>query len=525
MFAQFSVTVCQSNVDALIATDRNEWAHINLPIVNEGYLHNFEPPSLPCGLNNPNLTDVDVSIELISFNNNPGCVGVPIFGNVLLNCPLTTTAVCPIVQDVLSPGCGFGIGSNIVGTYSLSMASCGTFVNINDVVGVDIIPATENLGSCANSASAVSDGVIEVTYQICVTFIYDQDLPNVCDNTIAIACDDGDPCTENDLEFVDVCDNDIVCVPCSGDLIVDCQNTETIDCDDGDPCTINDVQVVSVCDNNFICVPCEGELVIDCNNTIELPCDDGDSCTENDVVIVSACDENLVCEPCQGIEIADCTNIVEIACDDNDPCTENDVLFIDLCNDSTVCIPCAGTVITPLNCDDGNCNNGFEYWDDDLCMCITIPPILGCTDPNSCNFDPSATCDFECDYSCIDCSGVPYGNAILDECGNCLDPNDSFINFSCLSGIYIPNSFSPNGDGRNDYFNISTIVEFESFQIQVFNRIGQVVFASNDPFFKWNGTSDNNDFYYLTDVYVYLISYTDNNGEVENERGHITLLR
>ncbi len=43
-FSQYTTTLCQTVTDALIGPDRNDWAHANLPIVNEGYLHNFWPP-------------------------------------------------------------------------------------------------------------------------------------------------------------------------------------------------------------------------------------------------------------------------------------------------------------------------------------------------------------------------------------------------------------------------------------------------------------------------------------------------
>lgn len=46
---------------------------------------------------------------------------------------------------------------------------------------------------------------------------------------------------------------------------------------------------------------------------------------------------------------------------------------------------------------------------------------LGCTDINACNYDPAANGD---DGSCqyLDCSGVCGGDYVLDECGNCFDP-------------------------------------------------------------------------------------------------------
>ncbi len=523
--AQFSVTVCQTSADALIATDRNDWAHANLAVVNDGYLHNFEQPEVPCGLANLTLASMNIEINIMDINTNTACTGVPIFGNVLLNCPLTTSAVCPIVQDVLSPACNFGIGATTPGISSLNPMTCGVGIDSNDIIGVDLIPATENLNSCPTIANAVQSGTIELIYEICITFNYQQNVPNACDNTISMPCDDGDPCTENDEIIVDECDNAIICAPCAGQLISSCADTVEMPCDDGDPCTINDVTLVGACDNSFICEPCAGEVQIDCDTTQEIPCDDGNPCTENDVIIASACDDTFICVPCQGEAIADCSNVVEVPCDDGNPCTENDVMVLDQCNNDAVCVPCQGTAITPQNCDDGNCANGFEIWDENTCTCETVESILGCTDPLACNFDPLANCSFECDYNCFDCMGIPFGTAVIDSCGECLAMDDPLLNFSCLSSIFIPNAFSPDGDGINDFFAIQTQQRFDFFEISIYNRLGQEIFSSNEPDFRWFGNGLTIEYYLPSDLYIYVVSFSFDGKLVEKLNGHVSIIR
>ena len=147
-WGQYTATICQTNADALIADDRNDWSHTNLPVVNEGYLHNFGPPTLPCGITSPNVTGVEITIDLLTINTSANCAGIVNYGNVLLNCPLTTTAVCPIIQDVLSVGCNnFGAGTTATGSYTLDLVGdCGEAISATDVIGVDIIPATDFSG-------------------------------------------------------------------------------------------------------------------------------------------------------------------------------------------------------------------------------------------------------------------------------------------------------------------------------------------------------------------------------------------
>ncbi|MEM7161029.1 MAG: gliding motility-associated C-terminal domain-containing protein, partial [Bacteroidota bacterium] len=304
-----------------------------------------------------------------------------------------------------------------------------------------------------------------------------------------------------------------------------CDDTLQLPCDDGDPCTIDDVQIVAVCDNSFVCEPCQGQLSVDCNTTIELPCDDGNPCTENDFEIVSACDNNFVCEPCQGIPVLDCSSTQAISCDDGDPCTENDVYLIDVCNNNEICVPCQGTPLTPLDCSDGNCANGIEYWDDITCTCLIEETFLGCTDPTACNYDPLANCDFGCDYLCADCNGIPFGTAEIDSCGKCLEPDDVLFNLSCAIDLYLPNSFTPDGDGINDYFALKTPLDLSLFEIQVYNRFGQMVFQSSDPNFQWFGNGYRDEYYLPSDTYVYLISFSRNGLEIEQVRGHISIIR
>ncbi len=54
--------------------------------------------------------------------------------------------------------------------------------------------------------------------------------------------------------------------------------------------------------------------------------------------------------------------------------------------------------------------------------------------------------------------------------------------------IYIPNAFTPNGDGRNDVWNIPALGAFTSFELVLYNRWGQPVFETKDTPRQWDGT-------------------------------------
>ncbi|MBL4706632.1 MAG: gliding motility-associated C-terminal domain-containing protein, partial [Flavobacteriales bacterium] len=55
---------------------------------------------------------------------------------------------------------------------------------------------------------------------------------------------------------------------------------------------------------------------------------------------------------------------------------------------------------------------------------------------------------------------------------------------------FLPNVFTPNGDGDNDFFTpILPYKYIRDIDIQIFNRWGQVVFTSSDPMIRWDGKS------------------------------------
>ncbi|HRH38974.1 MAG TPA: gliding motility-associated C-terminal domain-containing protein, partial [Flavobacteriales bacterium] len=58
------------------------------------------------------------------------------------------------------------------------------------------------------------------------------------------------------------------------------------------------------------------------------------------------------------------------------------------------------------------------------------------------------------------------------------------------SRYYLPTAFSPNGDDNNDRFKLvgSNLSRLEDFEARVFDRYGNKVFSSDDPYFEWDGT-------------------------------------
>ncbi len=92
----------------------------------------------------------------------------------------------------------------------------------------------------------------------------------------------------------------------------------------------------------------------------------------------------------------------------------------------------------------------------------------------------------------------------------------------CGDDLFVPNAFSPNGDGKNDILFVrgSSIA---NMQFLVYNQWGEKVFESNAPSSGWNGLFGGKP--QPVGVYVYVLRVTKTNGETINKKGSVTLIR
>ena len=104
----------------------------------------------------------------------------------------------------------------------------------------------------------------------------------------------------------------------------------------------------------------------------------------------------------------------------------------------------------------------------------------------------------------------------------CADTTQNIIQYY-YNDYFIPNSFSPNGDGLNDYFGAIGIANVRDYNLQIYNRWGELIFESFDPNFKWDGTFHN--LYCPDGVYVWKLYCVNANNQFSNKNGYVTLLR
>jgi len=89
--------------------------------------------------------------------------------------------------------------------------------------------------------------------------------------------------------------------------------------------------------------------------------------------------------------------------------------------------------------------------------------------------------------------------------------------------IAVPNAFTPNYDGINDYLYPLNAYKATNLTFKVYNRLGQLMFQTNDWTKKWDGTFQGEP--QPLGVYVWILQYTDEKNKRINLKGSTVLLR
>lgn len=90
--------------------------------------------------------------------------------------------------------------------------------------------------------------------------------------------------------------------------------------------------------------------------------------------------------------------------------------------------------------------------------------------------------------------------------------------------FYVPNTFTPNGDGANDMFApLGYGIVDKDYIMYIYDRWGELIFETHNLFEGWDGTVKGDDV--QIDTYVVRIHYTDVLGEQHRYLGHVNVLR
>jgi len=92
--------------------------------------------------------------------------------------------------------------------------------------------------------------------------------------------------------------------------------------------------------------------------------------------------------------------------------------------------------------------------------------------------------------------------------------------------LYVPNAFTPNGDGLNDIFLPQGAgIQASTFDMYVFDRWGNTIFHTNDLMKGWDGRANGGGEISQIDTYVWEITFKDYQSNQHKYIGHVSLLK
>jgi hypothetical protein len=290
-----------------------------------------------------------------------------------------------------------------------------------------------------------------------------------CISSGSLACNDGNPCTDDSCDAKTGCTHTPASAACddgnactTGDQCKNgwCLPGPALDCVDGNPCT------------DDLCDPDEGCLFV--NN--QAPCDDGNACTDGDACGNGACQPGVAldcddsnpctddaCDPQTG-----CTHAFNsVPCTDLSACTTNEFCHLGICgggvavscDDENVCTDdsCAPALGCLHDANAADCDDGDACTVDDSCSLGSCQPgdALDCDDGNECTED-SCDPDIGCAHAPVanDTPCLPDGTCQAGECvpnilASCADVKEKVP--GAPSGIY---ELDPDGDGGTAPFQV-----------------------------------------------------------------------
>ena len=114
------------------------------------------------------------------------------------------------------------------------------------------------------------------------------------------------------------------------------------------------------------------------------------------------------------------------------------------------------------------------------------------------------------------------------DANGCSDVYTGDVVIGDIFQIFIPNTFTPNGDGINDVFYVNGAdIDPNDFEVIIFNRWGDVVHKSSNPDEVWQGEDHDGSLYFAQDgIYQYVIKVGSlSTSERRELSGFVLLLR
>ncbi len=123
-------------------------------------------------------------------------------------------------------------------------------------------------------------------------------------------------------------------------------------------------------------------------------------------------------------------------------------------------------------------------------------------------------------------TGIHEVKQIVVHASGCQDTLIQFIDVEPKVTYFVPNAFTPNGDGSNElFYGVGYVEGMKNFEMSIWDRWGSLLFKSNDPNEAWNSRINNTGSIVQNGVYVYKISFSTPRDKLVNLKGFVTVVR
>jgi len=127
-----------------------------------------------------------------------------------------------------------------------------------------------------------------------------------------------------------------------------------------------------------------------------------------------------------------------------------------------------------------------------------------------------------CQYPTANVTETTVFYVTVTDTNGCIATDSVEVKIEEVNNLYIPNVFSPNGDGYNDVLLVRGAT-LQNINFRIFNRWGEKVFETTDITKGWDGKQNGKPV--DSGVYVYQLIYTDWQNVEEKKSGNVTLIR
>lgn len=115
---------------------------------------------------------------------------------------------------------------------------------------------------------------------------------------------------------------------------------------------------------------------------------------------------------------------------------------------------------------------------------------------------------------------------IVTHLSGCKDTAVARLDIEPQVRYFLPNAFTPNTDGVNDSFRGEGVMEgARDFTFQIWNRYGELIFETNDPYESWNGRKFNTGEMAPAGNYLVVVAYVEPRGQQIKINGYVTLIK